>query len=61
MRAPEGRVKEEITPRGDGNLFPDTTLVLIPLSVKEEITPRGDGNLVVMIVLVTCGTLLRKR
>ena len=60
MRAPEGRVKEEITPRGDGNNAHDFCLCPV-FFVKEEITPRGDGNLVVMIVLVTCGTLLRKR
>ena len=36
-------VKEEITPRGDGNT---KGIVHNPnrLEVKEEITPRGDGN-----------------
>ena len=43
MRAPKGRVKEEITPRGDGNdcKTQDSVLWFV---VKEEITPRGDGN-----------------
>ena len=36
-------VKEEITPRGDGNLYA-LDHILNLLFVKEEITPRGDGN-----------------
>ena len=43
MRAPKGRVEEEITPRGDGN----NTIISLCYSVsfvEEEITPRGDGN-----------------
>ena len=44
MRAPKGRVKEEIAPRGDGNSL--TRCRKSPVSfVKEEIAPRGDGNL----------------
>ena len=43
MRAPEGRVEEELTPRGDGNCgFVKGTVDNI--EVEEELTPRGDGN-----------------
>ena len=42
MRAPKGRVKEGITPRGDGNRLNCNYVIFI--KVKEGITPRGDGN-----------------
>ncbi len=43
MRAPEGRVEEELTPRGDGNCL--YFIIRFPLyTVEEELTPRGDGN-----------------
>ena len=35
-------VKEEIPPRGDGNL--SYSLNCLEKRVKEEIPPRGDGN-----------------
>ena len=43
MRAPKGRVEEEITPRGDGNDEWDRWQ-RCQCCVEEEITPRGDGN-----------------
>ena len=44
MRAPEGRVKEEITPRGDGKGC-SISSKKVKMLVKEEITPRGDGKM----------------
>ena len=44
MRAPKGRVKEGITPRGDGNSNLLVGSFLHVNFVKEGITPRGDGN-----------------
>ena len=45
-------VKEEITPRGDGNTLCNAfQLVRV---VKEEITPRGDGNFTLFFAILSC-------
>ena len=38
-------IRENITPRGDGNYILSLVLLLIFFnSIRENITPRGDGN-----------------
>ena len=38
------RIRENITPRGDGNLATLIFSSASTLSIRENITPRGDGN-----------------
>ena len=38
------RIRENITPRGDGNPFTAILIAFAPLFIRENITPRGDGN-----------------
>ena len=39
-----GYIRENITPRGDGNP-PKTTIIITYITcIRENITPRGDGN-----------------
>ena len=44
VKAIEKIIREQITPKGDGNFhfLVDTVLVLF---IREQITPKGDGNL----------------
>ena len=38
-------IRENITPRGDGNFIEYTVAsVLLLFKIRENITPRGDGN-----------------
>ena len=39
------RIRENITPRGDGNLDFFQFLSMFPHLIRENITPRGDGNI----------------
>ena len=39
------KIRENITPRGDGNSTPLKSVLVVVLSlIRENITPRGDGN-----------------
>ena len=38
------RIREQITPKGDGNLLPFLFDQLLNLFIREQITPKGDGN-----------------
>ena len=42
-RVSEGRVKEDSSPKGDGNLMHNFVLDAMDL-VKEDSSPKGDGN-----------------
>ena len=37
-------IRENITPRGDGNSFLSNPFSCTNFSIRENITPRGDGN-----------------
>ena len=38
------KIREQITPKGDGNIQPTPSTLRISLSIREQITPKGDGN-----------------
>ena len=38
------KIRENITPRGDGNFSRSLTPIIICSYIRENITPRGDGN-----------------
>ena len=38
------RIRENITPRGDGNSKRGVESVILKSQIRENITPRGDGN-----------------
>ena len=42
----EREIRENITPRGDGNKLVVKSLRVTMINIRENITPRGDGNLV---------------
>ena len=37
-------IREQITPKGDGNLFHTCLLLIHQRLIREQITPKGDGN-----------------
>ena len=38
------KIRENITPRGDGNFLNSNSKQFNSLPIRENITPRGDGN-----------------
>ena len=46
-------IRENITPRGDGNLEQASSNNLPVLVIRENITPRGDGNLLLINSIVS--------
>ena len=40
-------IRENITPRGDGNKIKANCVINILPRIRENITPRGDGNLII--------------
>ena len=38
-------IRENITPRGDGNQLGNNNRYVYQYHIRENITPRGDGNL----------------
>ena len=52
MRVTEDRVKETISPLGDGNCCYFYNLYSFHF-VKETISPLGDGNVIVFIILTS--------
>ena len=38
-------IREQITPKGDGNYFRLSTLYSFLKIIREQITPKGDGNI----------------
>ena len=37
-------IREQITPKGDGNLLIMLAILIASLLIREQITPKGDGN-----------------
>ena len=38
------RIREQITPKGDGNFIYSKYIILFIFQIREQITPKGDGN-----------------
>ena len=39
-------IREQITPKGDGNLGADNGIAVAMMLIREQITPKGDGNFI---------------
>ena len=42
-------IREQITPKGDGNWFNFFSFSDEPIIIREQITPKGDGNKQIVI------------